>query len=77
MSTYLIDNDDAYIWSLTQNGKFSLRLAWELCTYKQGIQGFSRMLWHKEVPLNWSLMVWRIIKEKVAFDDVLQKRVFI
>lgn len=58
----------------TQNGKFSLKSAWEICRPKSGGVGFASWLWDQLIPTKWSIFMWKALKKKIPLDDILKSR---
>lgn len=61
------------VWSLEQNGKFTVSSAWHLIRQMRARNWFDLMSWHKNVPFKMNLILWRSVRDKIPTDARLIK----
>lgn len=68
------DEDDRCIWSLTSAGKFNSSTARNLCRTKHNFASLSNNIWHPVIPVQWSTITRRLLRNRVPFDINIQKK---
>ncbi|KAH0682950.1 hypothetical protein KY290_021538 [Solanum tuberosum] len=61
----LVNQGDKPWWTVTSNGKFSVKSAWELLRVKENVCDDLKHLWCKGIPFKFSFLAWRIWKGQV------------
>lgn len=74
VARHLSDENNQCIWSFSLNGIFSLKSTLDICKEKLALQGVSRGMWSHLIPNKWSIILWRVMRVCVAFNDVLQHK---
>ena len=67
-------NRDTLVWKHTTNGVLSLKDAYK---FKKGIftkVPWAKLIWSADIPPSKSLLVWRLMLDKVPTDDILTIR---
>nr|XP_016509964.1 PREDICTED: uncharacterized protein LOC107827363 [Nicotiana tabacum] len=64
---------DTSIWMPHPNGFFTTSSCWEIVRQKQVKDDILKRIWHKHIPFKMSFLVWRLLKRKLPFDDVVLK----
>lgn len=70
------DQKDLWIWSKNNSHKYSVNSAYQSLTSEQAVadkQCYER-IWNKLVPLKVAAFGWKVIKQRVATKDNLQRR---
>ncbi|EOY02236.1 Uncharacterized protein TCM_011923 [Theobroma cacao] len=68
--------DDVAYWSLTSNGEFSTRSAWEAIRLRKSPNVLCSLLWHKSIPLSISFFLWRVFHNWIPVDIRLKEKGF-
>ncbi|XP_060216835.1 uncharacterized protein LOC132644267 [Lycium barbarum] len=66
-----LDIPDLAIWMSSVSGKFSTKSAWNLLRQSRNNMNIFAKLWHKFLPFKISFQIWRALKRKLPFDDIL------
>ncbi|XP_070042443.1 uncharacterized protein [Nicotiana tomentosiformis] len=63
---------DQPVWQLTTSGDFSCSSAWDLLRQKKNEKlQLWKEIWRKDIPFKMSFMLWRLVKRKVPFDEII------
>lgn len=54
-------------------GIFTTLSAWNCIRQRKDIAVFLKRIWHKYLPFKMSFLVWRILKDKLPFDDTIMR----
>lgn len=49
---------------------------WDICRRKHEIQGLNKLMWSHLIHLQWFIIMWRALKGRLPFDEVLQHKCF-
>ncbi|MQL71033.1 hypothetical protein Taro_003350 [Colocasia esculenta] len=71
---FLTNNNthDTWIWRPTQNGKFSTRSVRTILTSEA--EPHWAVLWAPYIPLKWSVLVWRILRDILPVDGTVKEK---
>ncbi|XP_060211737.1 uncharacterized protein LOC132639298 [Lycium barbarum] len=69
-STHLKDQP---VWTVSTDGRFNCRSAWNSVRECRNNTFFNRMIWHQKSPFKISFFLWRLLKHKVAVDNNLKR----
>uniref|UniRef100_A0A0V0IRF8 Putative ovule protein n=1 Tax=Solanum chacoense TaxID=4108 RepID=A0A0V0IRF8_SOLCH len=67
----LVNQGDKPWWTVTSNGKFSVKSAWELLRVKENVCDDLKHLWCKGIPFKFSFLAWRIWKGQVSVAQLM------
>jgi hypothetical protein len=70
------DTDDMLVWQHTPDGELSLKEAYKFKKHSLVKLPWTKYVWNKDVPPAKSLMVWRLMLDKLPTDDKLSHRGF-
>lgn len=59
---------DTIRWSATSSGVFTLRSAWEVSRQWQEVHGCFKHIWGAWMPGKWSILLWRLLHNKLPTD---------
>lgn len=62
------------IWKPSPNGIFSTKSAWDLVRKKKPVHSIFSNIWHDRIPATISIFCWKLLKNWIPVDDVLQKK---
>ncbi|MCH90956.1 kinesin-like protein [Trifolium medium] len=67
---------DRWVWRIDPGGGYSVRGAYDLLTYRdeQDVLATTDLVWHKQVPLKVSVVVWRLLRNRLPTKDNLVRR---
>lgn len=66
--------EDQLMWDKSESGGLSLKEAYVFHNPPGHVDHWSKLLWHKLIPPSKSILVWRIINNKLPTDDNLWLR---
>ena len=71
-----IQSSDRWRWCLDFNGVYSVRYVYHLLTTddSQELDTTSKFIWHRQVPLKVSLLVWRLLCNRLPTKSNLVAR---
>ncbi|KAI8542252.1 hypothetical protein RHMOL_Rhmol08G0124200 [Rhododendron molle] len=61
---------DKVVWTLTANGSFSVKSAWEACRKCNPIQPWSSLVWFSQGVPHWSFIEWLAILGRLSTRDM-------
>ncbi|XP_059315569.1 uncharacterized protein LOC132066235 [Lycium ferocissimum] len=67
------NSKDKAIWTLNNDGNFSIASAFKQLRQKRDIMTQSKEIWSKGLPFKISFFMWRLIKKNLPFDDTLTR----
>nr|XP_027127723.1 uncharacterized protein LOC113743824 [Coffea arabica] len=62
------------VWTPSTNGNFSVASAWGDIRQKRNISWIDRWVWGSIVPLRVSFFVWRLLRNWISLDSLLQDK---
>jgi hypothetical protein len=65
---------DKLIWKHNSSGELSMKDAYEFKRVKSPKKSWAKIIWCKDIPPSKSLLVWRLMLDKVPTDDKLMER---
>ncbi|XP_020680467.2 uncharacterized protein LOC110098095 [Dendrobium catenatum] len=68
---------DKILFMLSSSGNFFLKRIWDETRIKGEVDKTFKCLWHKSIPLSYSLLAWRCLKGFVPIDNILWNKGFI
>ncbi|KAL0912822.1 hypothetical protein M5K25_016231 [Dendrobium thyrsiflorum] len=68
---------DKILFTLSNSGHFSLKEAWNTFRVKYAISPLYSVIWNANIPLSYSILVWRCLKNCILVDANLWKKGFI
>ena len=71
---FSLDRDDVMVWTPSTNGNFSVASAWGDIRQKRNISWIDRWVWGSIVPLRVSFFVWRLLRNWISLDSLLQDK---
>jgi hypothetical protein len=74
VTIYLEDLPDNLLWNNSSSGDLSMKSAYEFKRHKAQIKNWAKLIWCKDVPPSKSLLVWRLMLDKVPTYDMLMPR---
>jgi len=70
----LEDKDDLLIWKHSTSGTLSLKDAYQFKKPQTATLNWASKIWCKDIPPSKSLLVWRLMHDKVPTDEKLMER---
>lgn len=68
----LTAKNDLPCWTVTSNGSFSLSSAWHMVRKLNPILFTAKSVWHKLLPRQISLFLWRLLQQRLPIDEALR-----
>ncbi|KAI8556569.1 hypothetical protein RHMOL_Rhmol05G0263900 [Rhododendron molle] len=62
---------DRVIWTLTSDGNFSAKSAWEACRHRNSFQPWHTLVWFSQGVPRWSFIAWLAILGRLSTKDRL------
>ncbi|OIS98450.1 hypothetical protein A4A49_60823, partial [Nicotiana attenuata] len=62
---------DIQVWMPNSSGNFTTSSAWDRVRQRKDPCILLKKNWQKQLPFQMSFMLWRILKRKLPFDDIL------
>jgi hypothetical protein len=66
--------DDQLLWKHSTSGDLSLKEAYLFFSPANQKLGWAKLIWHNSIPPSNSFMMWRLLHNKIATDEVLASR---
>ncbi|WRX16203.1 Reverse transcriptase zinc-binding domain - like 6 [Theobroma cacao] len=60
--------EDVAYWTLTSNGDFSTRSAWEMIRQRQTSNALCSFIWHRSIPLSISFFLWKTLHNWIPVE---------
>ncbi|XP_060182556.1 uncharacterized protein LOC132612272 [Lycium barbarum] len=67
------NSKDYAIWTPNSNGIFSTASAWSLARQRKEKSPLLKKIWNNYIPFKMSFLMWKLLKNKLPFDDILYK----
>ncbi|KAL0928208.1 hypothetical protein M5K25_000080 [Dendrobium thyrsiflorum] len=67
---------DTMFFNISPFGKFSLKSAWNHIREKFSVSLLYSSIWHKNIPLSYSVLAWRVIKNFLPVDNLMWNKGF-
>ncbi|XP_070679393.1 uncharacterized protein [Malus domestica] len=70
-----IDEDkDVLIWEVSTSGVFSFSDGYEIVRHRFPVKSWASIIWRPFIPPRYSILVWKILFNKLPTEDQLQRR---
>ncbi|KAL0907215.1 hypothetical protein M5K25_025769 [Dendrobium thyrsiflorum] len=67
---------DTMFFNISPSGKFSLKSVWNHIREKFSVSLLYSSIWHKNIPLSYSVLAWRVIKNFLPVDNLMWNKGF-
>jgi hypothetical protein len=78
LANFVLQTDviDRWVWRCDPDGGYSVRGVYKILSAldAQDMADTSALIWHKQVPLKVSVMVWRLLRNRLPTKDNLVRR---
>lgn len=68
------ETEDCLVWKKTENGLLTLKDAYTFFNNANQVVFWGKMIWKASIPPSRSFLIWRLLHNRVATDENLQKR---
>ncbi|XP_058776647.1 uncharacterized protein LOC131650967 [Vicia villosa] len=72
----VVQTVDLLVWKPATDGILTLKLAYDFISSKSSVIDWGKRIWNKLIPSSYSLLLWRLLHNKVPTDDNMAVRGF-